>query len=725
MKKLGLLTYSFPKTLIILWVIILASLSYSAINLPAMLQGSGFNVDGQFQEVENILKDDFDIPESTLILLFEGSTQMDDTEFKEIIKKTLEDIETVDAVDRIVSPLENEDMIEGNTAYATILSNTHFEEMKLPIEEIRSKISTDDDIFMGLTGGPVINEDMSVASQKDLIRAELIGVPIALVILIFAFGGLVAASIPLIIGFVTVLCSMGALYFTGHTLNLSIFLLNVVPMIGLALGIDFALLLVNRFREELEKHPIKEAIQISVSTAGRSVIFSGICVFLGLSGLLFIDIDIFKTVAIGGMVVVLFSVISAITLLPAILSLLGHRINRLMILKEKKNTSDTVWRSLGKFVMKYPIMMSLSALIILSLAIIPIFDMELTIPDAEALPPHYESRITYEKFQEIFISEDSSAVVMIAEGIETFEGEYELQQLEAFIRKLENDPLVSHVESIFSLAGNLSAGEFYAMLQNPDMKQQIQPLLDQMTSENKTLLNVTINANDHSVLAKDWVREWEQKESGLIIKIGGYAKFHQEIFDEIYNKIPYVLLVVFLSTYIVLFIAFRSLLIPIKAIIMNVASLSATFGILVWLFQGGHFGLDPASIGLMIPVLIFGIVFGLSMDYEVFLISRMHEIYTETKDNDYATLEGLISTSKLITSAALIIIVITGAFAFTGVVPVKQIGLGMALAILIDATIVRMILVPSLMKLLGNWNWWAPSLFSRKHQVINEKGNNE
>jgi RND superfamily putative drug exporter len=157
-------------------------------------------------------------------------------------------------------------------------------------------------------------------------------------------------------------------------------------------------------------------------------------------------------------------------------------------------------------------------------------------------------------------------------------------------------------------------------------------------------------------------------------------------------------------------------IIPLKAIIMNVASLCATFGILVWLFQGGHFGLEPASIGLMIPVLIFGIVFGLSMDYEVFLISRMHEIYTHTKDNDFATLEGLISTSKLITSAATIIIVITGAFAFTDVVPVKQIGIGIALAILIDATIVRMVLVPSLMKLLGKWNWWSPSLFKKTRE---------
>jgi RND superfamily putative drug exporter len=709
MNKLGTFTYTYRKSIIILWFISLISLAYFAIELPSKLQGSGFTTEGQFEEVEKILKEEFDIPDSTLILLFERTDNISEEDFNKTIHDTLLDIESIEDISQIISPLEYEEMFKGNTAHALIMSDIHFDEMKETIAQIRSKISTSDGIFIGLTGGPVINEDMSVASQKDLVRAEIIGIPIALVVLLFAFGGVVAASIPLIVGVMTVLCSMGVLYFLGYSLNLSIFVLNVVPMIGLALGIDFALLLVNRFREEISHHPVAEAIQISVEKAGRAIIFSGICVFLGLSGLLFIQVDIFKTVAIGGMVVVLFSVISAITFLPALLSMIGHGVNRLMILKEKQNQDKNVWRAFSKFVIRRPVLMSLSAFIILALAIIPVQEIELTIPDAEALPPHYEARITYKKFEELFVPEDLSTVIMIVEGTNSFENKSELERLGSLIDDLTNDPLVSDVESIFSLAGNVEVEQFYSMLQHPEMKAKIEPLLEQMTSENKTLLRVNLKANDHSVVAKDWVREWEKQDQDLSVKVGGYAKFHQEIFDEIYNKIPYVLSVVFISTFIVLFIAFQSILIPLKAIIMNVASLSATFGILVWLFQGGHFGLEPASIGLMIPVLIFGIVFGLSMDYEVFLISRMHEIYTQTKDNEFATLEGLVSTSKLITSAAAIIIVITGAFAFTGVVPVKQIGIGIALAILIDATIVRMVLVPSLMKLLGKWNWWAPS----------------
>ena len=204
----------------------------------------------------------------------------------------------------------------------------------------------------------------------------------------------------------------------------------------------------------------------------------------------------------------------------------------------------------------------------------------------------------------------------------------------------------------------------------------------------------------------------------LPFTMGGYPKFNQEIFDEVYDKIPFGLAIILGSTFIILLIAFQSILIPLKAILMNMFSLGAAFGIVVWIFQEGHFGIDPSLIGLMIPIIAFAVVFGLSMDYEVFLISRIHEEYLKTKDNNFATLEGLTITSKVITAAAAIMIVVTGAFAFTDIVPVKQIGIAVALSIFIDATLVRMILVPSLMKLLGDWNWWLP--FRKRKRI---KGN--
>jgi RND superfamily putative drug exporter len=224
--------------------------------------------------------------------------------------------------------------------------------------------------------------------------------------------------------------------------------------------------------------------------------------------------------------------------------------------------------------------------------------------------------------------------------------------------------------------------------------------------KDKMLLRVFLDDEKTTKQIHKWVTKWDDVDDPFTIHLGGPVKFEQEIFNEIYQKAPLGFLLIILSTLMILTIAFQSILIPIKAIFMNILSLGATFGIVVWIFQYGHFHIEPVTIGLILPVFVFSLVFGLSMDYEVFLISRIHEVYLETHDNTHATVIGLTSTSKIITSAAAIMIVITGAFSFTGVMPIKQIGIGIAIAIFIDATIVRLLLVPALMKLLGDWNWW-------------------
>ena len=219
---------------------------------------------------------------------------------------------------------------------------------------------------------------------------------------------------------------------------------------------------------------------------------------------------------------------------------------------------------------------------------------------------------------------------------------------------------------------------------------------------------ITLDVDGSSSEAQDFVRTWKDKNLGVDFAMGGQAKFNQEIFDEIAHKIAIAIAIIVVSTFIILMLAFRSILIPIKAILMNIIGLSSAFGILVYIFQYGHFGLEAGTIVLIIPVIVFCLVFGLSMDYEVFLISRIQEEYLAGSSNTKATIDGLTSTSRIITSAALIMIVITGAFAFTDVMPVKQIGVGIAIAIAIDATVIRLMLVPSLMKLFGDWNWWLP-----------------
>lgn len=708
LHKFSSTIYRYKKTVILLWCITAIVLGQFAWKMPSILEGSGFETEGSFNKTQTILKEDFNQPKSSMTIVIESQKHdADSEEFKSYIRKTIEDLDGVDHLSSITSPNQNANMSKDNIAYILLGFDKSFTELKDSIKQIRDRLDDTAEFNASLTGGAVISEDMNKASQDDLKRAEAIGIPAAMIILLFSFGGVVAAFIPLLIGIISVVSSLGILYFLGLELDMSIFLLNVVPMIGLALGIDFALLLVNRFREEIQKGSIEQAIHVSIQTAGRSIAFSGLCVFLGLSSMLFIEIDIFQTVAIGGMVVVILSVICALTFLPAVLGVLGTSINKWMVLKVKEKKVSN-WYRFAQFVMKRPVTMLLLALVILITAIMPLANLNLTIPEAEALPKTYESRQAFETFKEAFGEQELYPVTVIVDSEEDLlKSEKRLDELENLQIELEEEEIVERVESIFSTTG-VPPEQIHTMVESETLPSGMNKAVESFVQEDKSIFRVYLNVDTTSEVAKDFVREWNGSYGDYELILGGNSKFTQEIFDEIYDKAPYAVGFVLISTYIILLIAFRSLFIPLKAIVMNVISLSATFGIVVWVFQEGHF-VDPTNgIGLMIPVFTFGIVFGLSMDYEVFLISRIQEYYLETKDNDYATLMGLTSTSKIITSAALIMIVVTGAFAFTGVVPVKQMGVSIALAILLDATIVRMVLVPSLMKLMGHWNWWMP-----------------
>lgn len=712
--RLGRITYRFRIAIIAFWILTTILLGFFAMKLPSILSGSGFEMDGSFSKVENILQDKFDQPKSSVMLVFDSKKyDTQDEPYKQFVIKTLASVKDVEDAVGVQSPYDAPDkMIKENVSFASIRFDKSFNNLKKSIDQIRDRLPKDGEISVSLTGGPVIAEDMNTASQQDLARAEAIGIPAALIILLLAFGGLVAAGLPIIVGLISVASSLGLLYFYGLEANVSIFLLNVVPMIGLALGIDFALLLVNRFREELHQG-IEKATIISVQTAGRSIAFSGLCVFLGLSGMLLIDIDIFKTVAIGGMVVVVLSVLNAITFLPAMLAVLGKRVNALKILKMKEK-EKSIWHSFASFVMKRPVIMALFAALLLVFSVTPVKDMKLSIPEAEALPPDYESRTAFEKFEKTFGEDELYPVLIVAESEKSYLKDKDaLQSLERLVRDLKEEKEIAKTESIFEYTNQLNSTELFQLLQTEQGKQQLSPVLKPFVNERTAVIRAYLSVDVTGSDAKQFVKEWEKKHEGLSLTIGGATKFNQEIFDEIIEKAPYGLAVVLAATLLILMVAFRSVFIPLKAIFMNMLSLAATFGILVWIFQSGTI-MEPVEIGLMIPVFTFGIVFGLSMDYEVFLISRIQEIYEETGDNDNATLLGLTSTSKIITSAAAIMIVITGSFAFTDVMPVKQIGIAIALAIFIDATIVRMIFVPSLMKLLGHWNWWLP--FSKRNK---------
>lgn len=707
MNRVANALYASRKILLVLWIILIIGFGFYAAKLPSVLGGNGFEMKGMYKDTEQLLVDKFDVSEAQIIVLFEKKDGVSDSKFQQTIAQYMQKAKDKSDASKVDIPTASNKMIKGSTAYGIIHFN-HDDDgtMDKRVEKIRTLSSEEKEMSVKLTGGPIIEKDMNTASQADLAKAEAIGIPVALVVLLLAFGGVVAAAIPLMIGIVTVVTTMGVVYFFHPYTELSIFILNVIPMIGLALSIDFALLFINRFKEEIQTKSVEQAIKITIQTAGRSVIFSGLCVFIGLAGMLFIQVDIFQNVALGGMAVVFIAVFSALTLLPSILAILGTRINRLRILKISEQGGQSRWRSFATFVMKKPVTMTIVSLIILLVALIPVRDMHLEIPSSEALPTKYESRQAFDTYNDTFTNKNTADVYFVLEAKQDMLNEKSLKNAFTFIKQLKEDSLVKQVDSISTALNVKSSDQLQAMLENPQITAQTKPAVDSFINGHYMLIKATLDTDQNSDQAKDFVRKWKKKRSPFTVHIGGYPKFEQEIFDEIYEKAPYGLALVLFSTYIILMIAFRSVLIPLKAIIMNILSLTATFGLLVWLFQNGHLGLTQSNIALVLPVFVFGLVFGLSMDYEVFLISRIHEVYHQTRDNNVATVEGLASTSKIITSAALIMIVITGAFAFTDVTPVKQMGVGIALAIFIDATIVRMLLVPSLMKLLGDANWW-------------------
>jgi RND superfamily putative drug exporter len=694
MERLGQALVRWRYAVVLIWTVLLAVSVYFGLQLPGELRGNGFAIqDGRFAQVEDTLNDRFDRAGASMIVLLEGG------DLDMVIEQQRDRLVEVDGVDGVITPAENPEARDGDVAYL-LLEFEDYDTAEASIEDVRSALIRDTDTDVRLTGEPVFADDLNEASKNDLIRAELIGIPVALLVLLLVFGTPLAAFMPLFVGLITFIVAAGSLFFFAQTMELSIFVLNAVAMIAIALGIDFSLLLVNRYREELAKGKSREAAIVrTVATAGRSILFSGLCVFVGLAGLLFIQVDVFQAIALGALIAVAGAVLSALTLLPSALYIVGDTINKGRLVKTNETRSEVRWQKLARFVMRRPVTMTLVALLLLLPSLWFVRDLELNIPDADALPTSYESRAALERWDDVF-GETSTDAVLLFETNDLTDSMI-LDELTGLTDELSEDPIVDNVTTFLTASG-LEPAEFQQLAEAaPEQLEAFERLVTLEGNTDLALVNVSFDVPPSDKDAQAFVRDW--RENGF--DVGGPAAFNEEIYEEIYDSIPYAVVTVILATMFILMWAFRSVLIPIKAIIMNVLGLGATFGLLVIIFESGYV-YDAETISILTPVFIFSLVFGLSMDYEVFLVSRIEEYYRETGDNDYATEMGLAKTSKIITSAAVIMIVVTGAFAFTGVSPIKQLGVGIALAIFIDATIIRILLVPSLMKMFGDWNWW-------------------
>lgn len=704
-RTLTIFTVRYARPIIAAWLCILIVTGVLAVRLTSVLSDHGVKVeDGAYAKVQQLLHDTFRLPSDPVIILFEKPHSISKTQFRNEISLTIQRLQHLPGIGQILSPLDQPGMVQEQIAYAVIPITAEKSDIPPTIQRLRNAIPNHLAISATLTGKHVVQEDVNQSSQRDLMKAEAIGLPVAFLILWLAFGGFFLALLPILAGLLAVVGAMGVMAILGTKMELSIFTLNVIPMVGLALSLDFALILVSRFREELRRRPMMQALAHTLSTAGRAILFSALCVAFAISGVLWIDMPIFTSIAASGLVVLTFSVLITLTLVPALLSLTASKMMPAANDSDSANPKrSSAWLAIAHFVMQRPIRLCLLASLILVSCIMPLASMRIAVPDHTSLPRSYESRAGAERFSKAFLGPNTSQAHIIAEIPAGLMQRKDWERLGQIHARLSRDPGVVKVDSVFSL---FTPEQLYAVRQSPELNRKYRPVTAPFLSANHVRFAVTLRGDAASDQAKQWVRSWERQHPDLLV--GGEPKFQQEAQDEIANHLYSVLLFIFISNFLVLFVAFRSILIPIKTILMNLLSLGASFGILVWIFEGGRFGIEQTSIALMIPVFIFGLTFGISMDYGVFLLSRIYESYRLTGNNDQAVGEGLASSSKIITSAAAIMVAVTAPFAMADVSGIQQLGIGIASAILIDATIVRILLVPSLMKLLGKWNWWAP-----------------
>jgi RND superfamily putative drug exporter len=524
---------------------------------------------------------------------------------------------------------------------------------------------------------------------SDIGRAEGISMPVLLILLLVIFGSLAAASLPLAIGGIGILGSFAALRLLTLVTGVSIYSVNITTILGLGLAIDYGLFMVSRFREELHRQDTTaDAVAATVATAGRTVAVSGVTVAVALASLMLFPEMFLRSMGYGGVATVLVDMLAALTVLPALLAVLGPRVNALRVRRHVqrpvRDEQGGAWYRIARSVMRRPVAYVVVILLVLLALASPFRSIIWGGTDARALPAGAPARVVAEALNRDFPGNPSSPIEVVTRLAGPASAPAQQAALATYVRSLEHVPGVSSA----ALTG------VRADIARVDLRYAADP---------------------YSATARDIVTAARAvpPPAGGHAYVGGVTAQLVDELSSLGHTLPWMALVMCLATFVLLFLAFGSVVLPLKAIVMNVLSLSATFGVIVWIFQQGHLsGLlrftPTGTIDPSMPILMLAIIFGLSMDYEVFLLSRIRERYDVTGDNAAAVASGLQRTGGLITSLAFLLVIVVGAFSASGITFIKLMGVGMIVALVVDATIVRILLVPATMRLLGRANWWAP-----------------
>jgi putative drug exporter of the RND superfamily len=581
------------------------------------------------------------------------------------------------------------------------------------IEELSHRFTRSDDLVsVGVGGRAEVFRQVSSQVEADLQRSEAITFPIVLILLVLVFGSVVAAGLPLAVAALSVVGTFFVLFILTLATDVSIFSINLTTALGIGLGIDYSLFIVSRFREEMESglHP-DEAVVRTVETAGRTVLFSALTVAIALSALLVFPMYFLRSFAYAGTAVVALACFGALVFLPSLLAVIGIRIDRWTVLRHKpKDAGVGAWHQIATFVMRRPWPVAVSIVAFLLLLGAPFLGARFGLPDDRVLPESASSRRIQDQIRASFSSQEASAlpVVAVAAGPAGPERDTEIDDYAAELSSLAG------VARVDASTGSYLDG------------QQVAPATAasaRFEGANETWLAVVPAVEPISAEGERLVDELRSMRAPFETIVGGPSAELVDTKASIIAKLPLAGAIIGLVTFVLLFLMTGSILVPIKAIVLNLLSLTATFGAMVWIFQEGHLSdsLNFTATGTLdtsMPILMFCIAFGLSMDYEVFLLSRIKEEHDRTGDNTASVAMGLERTGRIVTAAAAVLSVVFIAFATSGITFIKMFGVGMALAVVMDATLIRAALVPAFMRLAGEANWWAPPRLRRLYDRI-------
>ncbi len=668
---------------------------------------------------------------SSFVLVF-GSQAMgvSDPAFKQAVLSAIQPLKDDSRVKSIETPFDVPaeqakamTSTDGHHVFALVTLNDDYSTARQYYTQLRAKVHSDHLQVLG-TGNVAIGSDFDKYLQSDLQRAELVSLVLIVPLLLIVFGTVVSMLLPLGVGGLAVVGGLAGVGVLARFTDVSTYATNIVTLIGLGVAIDYSLFIVNRFREELSGGRTPEqALIASMRTSGRAVTFSGITVAIGLSAMLFFQGSFLASMGFAGAIVVAIAVLYALTFLASLLAILGHRVNWARLPLPRRAGGRGFWHGLAMGVMRRPLLVLLPVVGLLLLTASPFLQIKIANGDVGALPPSAETRRGYDQLQ-MFPGQGQTRFNVVVNypsgGPLTTQRVGDLYDLAQQIKQI---PGVESVESMVSFDPSLRRSDYQALLTQPASAQpaRVQTIVHGTTGSQIAVLSVVTKYGQESDASRAIVHSLRSMTppagSSMLV-----AAFSIDFTDFILQRIPLAVAYVVIVTYLVLFMLTGSVVLPLKAVIMNILSIGASFGALVWVFQLGHLSsllnFTAAPLDPSVPVLLFCIVFGLSMDYEVLLISRIQEEYRQTGDTTQAVANGLEKSGRLITGAAAIMVAVFLAFGLADVVLIKSIGLGLALAVAIDATLVRALVVPAVMRLLGRANWWAPRSLVRLHRRI-------